>query len=127
MTLHNESTISQLIRQPFSFTGNMAFRFQSRRLAGLLREFPTSRSLRREHWQRGTLCKGGSYEQFAIERNQMMTASWRESPFRNRLGFDATQSPGIHACALDQRGTGWQQLGCGDEGRNRFLGGNASA
>ena len=55
--------------------------FQSQRLAGVLREFLTSRNWRREHWQGGTLCQGGSYEQFAIERNQMMTASWRESPF----------------------------------------------
>jgi hypothetical protein len=28
--------------------------FQSQRLAGVLREFLTSRSLRREHWQAGT-------------------------------------------------------------------------
>jgi hypothetical protein len=46
--------------------------WKSQRLHGLLREFLTSRSLRREHWPGGTLCKGGSYEQFSggLEQNE---------------------------------------------------------
>ena len=35
---------------------------------------------RRRSGQGGTLCQGGSYEQFVIERSRMVTASWRESP-----------------------------------------------
>ena len=44
MTLRDESTISQLIRQPLLKHGTRSMPFQSRRLAGLLREFLTSRN-----------------------------------------------------------------------------------
>jgi len=40
----DESTISQLIRQPFLKHGTRLMRFQSQRLPGLLREFLTSRN-----------------------------------------------------------------------------------
>ena len=54
MTLRDESTVSQLIRQPLFKHGTRSILFQSQRLHSLLREFLTSRNLRREHWQGGT-------------------------------------------------------------------------
>jgi hypothetical protein len=45
------------------------------------REFLTSRfSWRNEHCQRGTLCKGGSYAQFAGEPIKIKWVIWREPP-----------------------------------------------
>jgi len=44
------------------------FSAASRRLDALLREFLEAADLRSEHWQGGTLCKGGSYAQFTGEQ-----------------------------------------------------------